>query len=71
MQTPKNRKVVVVGYAAATALGSDFAGTWQRALTGEAGFRRLSRCQVDHISLATNNDYVQALLRLFKQRGRA
>ena len=31
----------------------------------------LSRCQVDHISLATNNDYVQALLRLFKQRGRA
>lgn len=29
------------------------------------------RCQVDHISLATNNDYVQALLRLFKQRGRA
>ena len=31
----------------------------------------LSRCQVDHISLATNDDYVQALLRLFKQRGRA
>ena len=47
MQTPKNRKGVVVGYAAATALGSDFAGTWQRALTGEAGFRRLSRCQVE------------------------
>ena len=31
----------------------------------------LSRCQVDHISLATNNEYVKALLRLFKQRGRA
>ena len=31
----------------------------------------LSRCQVDNISVATNEDYVQALLRLFKQRGKA
>ena len=31
----------------------------------------LSRCRVDNISVATSDDYVQALLRLFKQRGRA
>lgn len=31
----------------------------------------LSHCQVDNISVATNDDYAQALLRLFKQRGRA
>ncbi len=47
MQAPKNRRVVVLGYATATALGKDFASTWQRAAAGEAGFRRLSRCQVE------------------------
>lgn len=45
MKAPLNRKVYVVGYDAATALGSTFAGTWQRALRGEAGFRRVTRCQ--------------------------
>ena len=29
----------------------------------------LNRCQIDHVAVATNEDYVQALLRLFKQRG--
>lgn len=47
MRPPQNRRVFVVGYAAATALGRDFATTWQRALAGEAGFRRLSRCVVE------------------------
>ena len=47
MRAPKNRRVVVLGYAAATALGCDFAETWRRAMAGEAGFRRLSRCQVE------------------------
>jgi 3-oxoacyl-[acyl-carrier-protein] synthase II len=47
MKAPLNRKVVVVGYAAATALGNTFAATWENAVAGKAGFRRLSRCHVD------------------------
>ena len=47
MRAPKNRRVMVLGYAAATALGCNFAETWRRAVAGEAGFRRLSRCQVE------------------------
>lgn len=46
MRAPQNRKVVVVGYAAATALGNTFARTWEGAVAGRAGFRRLTRCQV-------------------------
>lgn len=46
MKAPQNRKVVVIGYAAATALGNTFARTWQGAVAGRAGFRRLSRCTV-------------------------
>ncbi len=44
MKPPKNRKVFVVGYEAASALGSTFAKTWQGAVDGLAGFRRLTRC---------------------------
>ena len=47
MKAPLNRKVVVVGYAAATALGNTFSTTWENAAAGKAGFRRLSRCEVD------------------------
>jgi 3-oxoacyl-[acyl-carrier-protein] synthase II len=47
MKAPLNRKVVVIGYGAATALGNCFATTWQRAVSGEAGFRRLTRCTVE------------------------
>jgi 3-oxoacyl-[acyl-carrier-protein] synthase II len=47
MRPPKNRRVFVVGYEAATALGKDFATTWKRAVNGEAGFRKLTRCTVD------------------------
>lgn len=45
MKAPKNRKVYVVGYEVASALGSTFATTWQGAIAGQAGFRKLSRCQ--------------------------
>ncbi len=47
MRAAQNRRVMVVGYAVATALGNTFPLTWQRALNGEAGFRRLTRCQVE------------------------
>jgi 3-oxoacyl-[acyl-carrier-protein] synthase II len=36
---------MVVGYDAATALGNTFAKTWQGAVAGLAGFRRLTRCE--------------------------
>ena len=47
MKAPKNRKVFVVGYGTATPLGSTFKKTWKRAIKGEAGFRRVTRCQVE------------------------
>ncbi len=47
MRAPLNRKVYVVGYDAVTCLGNDFTTTWQRAVNGEAGFRRVTRCQTD------------------------
>ena len=47
MKAPKNRRVFVIGYEVATALGKDFQKTWQRAVLGKAGFRRLTRCHVD------------------------
>ena len=46
MKAALNRKVVVLGYATATALGNTFAATWERAAAGRAGFRRLTRCEV-------------------------
>ncbi len=45
MKAPQNRRVFVVGYDTATALGNTFAATWQGALAGLAGFRRLTRCE--------------------------
>ena len=47
MKPPKNRRVFVVGYGAATALGKTFDQTWERAVGGQAGFRRLTRCQTE------------------------
>ncbi len=44
MKAPKNRRVFVVGYEVATALGKTFDATWQGAVSGRAGFRRLTRC---------------------------
>ncbi|MBC2742552.1 MAG: beta-ketoacyl-[acyl-carrier-protein] synthase family protein [Desulfosarcina sp.] len=45
MKPPLNRRVFVVGYDAATCLGNNFETTWQRAVRGEAGFRRITRCE--------------------------
>ena len=47
MKAPKNRRVFVVGYGAATPLGKTFETTWQRAVGGEAGFRKLTRCRTE------------------------
>jgi 3-oxoacyl-[acyl-carrier-protein] synthase II len=47
MKAPKNRKVFVIGYGAATPLGNTFAKTWERAIQGEAGFRKVTRCKVE------------------------
>jgi len=47
MKAPLNRRVFVAGYAAATALGNTFEKTWARAVKGEAGFRRVSRCKTE------------------------
>lgn len=47
MRAPLNRRVFVIGYAAATPLGATFAQTWQRAVKGEAGFRKVTRCKVE------------------------
>jgi len=47
MRAPKNRKVFVVGYGAATPLGNTFEKTWKRAVRGESGFRKVTRCKVE------------------------
>ena len=47
MRAPTNRRVSVIGYAAATPLGAAFAASFDRAAAGEAGFRRITRCKVD------------------------
>jgi 3-oxoacyl-[acyl-carrier-protein] synthase II len=46
MKAPKNRRVFVIGYGAATPLGVDFIRTWQRAVKGEAGLCKITRCEV-------------------------
>jgi 3-oxoacyl-[acyl-carrier-protein] synthase II len=46
MKAPKNRRVFVIGYGAATPLGSTFEKSWARAVRGEAGFRNVTRCDV-------------------------
>jgi len=50
MKAPKNRRVFVIGYGAATPLGSTFEKTWRRAIRGEAGFRKVTKCQVNSLS---------------------
>lgn len=46
MKLPQNRRVYVIGYAAITPLGLNFTQSWQSAVKGEAGFRKVTRCQV-------------------------
>ncbi|OQY60619.1 MAG: beta-ketoacyl synthase [Desulfobacteraceae bacterium 4572_88] len=50
MRPPKNRRVFVIGYGAATPLGKTFEKTWERAVRGETGFRRITRCRVESLS---------------------
>ncbi|MDX9822840.1 MAG: beta-ketoacyl-[acyl-carrier-protein] synthase family protein [Syntrophales bacterium] len=47
MRAPQNRRVFVIGYGAATPLGRTFPETWERAVRGEAGFRKVTRCRVE------------------------
>ena len=47
MKAPQNRRVFVVGYGAATPLGKTFETTWQEAVKGKAGFRKLTRCRTE------------------------
>lgn len=50
MKAPKNRRVFVIGYGTATPLGKNFEETWKRALNGETGFTKVTRCSVDSLS---------------------
>ena len=45
MKAPLNRRVFVVGYDAASALGGTLAATWDRAAAGETGFTKVTRCE--------------------------
>ena len=47
MRAPLNRRVFVVGYDAASPLGSTFEKTWDQAILGKTGFRKVTRCKVD------------------------
>jgi 3-oxoacyl-[acyl-carrier-protein] synthase II len=46
MKAPKNRKVYVAGYGVASPLGSTFPETWEGAVSGKTGFRKVSKCEV-------------------------
>jgi 3-oxoacyl-[acyl-carrier-protein] synthase II len=50
MRAPKNRRVFVVGYGMATPLGKTFEKTWENAVQGKAGFRKITRCKVEALS---------------------
>ena len=50
MKAPKNRRVYIVGYGAATPLGKTFEKTWANAVQGKAGFRKVTRCKVQSLS---------------------
>ncbi len=45
MKAPENRRVFVVGYEAATALGNTFSKTWENAAAGKTGFKKVTRCE--------------------------
>ena len=47
MRAPKNRRVFVVDYGAATPLGKNFPESWNRAVKGEAGFRKVTKCETE------------------------
>ncbi|MCJ7774374.1 MAG: beta-ketoacyl-[acyl-carrier-protein] synthase family protein, partial [Desulfobacterales bacterium] len=45
MKAPKNRRVFVVGYGAATPLGKTFDETWSNAVRGMSGLRKVTKCE--------------------------
>jgi 3-oxoacyl-[acyl-carrier-protein] synthase II len=45
MKPPKNRRVFVVGYGAATPLGKTFAETWKNAVKAKSGLRKVTKCK--------------------------
>jgi 3-oxoacyl-[acyl-carrier-protein] synthase II len=47
VRAPLNRRVFVIGYGVATPLGATLATTWEQAVRGAAGFRRVTLCDVD------------------------
>ncbi len=46
MKAAKNRRVFIVNYGGATPLGNTFEKTWEHAVKAEAGFRKITRCEV-------------------------
>ena len=50
MKSALNRRVFVIGYAAATPLGKTLDLTWEQAVRAKAGFGPVTRCQVDSLS---------------------
>ena len=50
MKAPKNRRVFIIGYGAATPLGQNFDETWNHALKGKTGFTKVTRCEVESLS---------------------
>ena len=50
MRAPRNRRVFVIGYGAATPLGRTFAETWERAVRGDAGFFKPLRASLSSLA---------------------
>ncbi len=47
MRAPKNRRVFVIGYSAITPLGNNFEKSYNNAVAAKAGFRKVTRCEVN------------------------
>ncbi len=47
MKAPKNRRVFIIGYGAATPIGKNLQDSWENAVNAKAGFAEVSRCEVD------------------------
>ena len=45
MKAPKNRRVFVVGYGAATPLGKTFEKTWSNAVQAKSGLHKITKCE--------------------------
>ncbi|MFO7801561.1 MAG: beta-ketoacyl-[acyl-carrier-protein] synthase family protein, partial [Desulfovermiculus sp.] len=47
MRAPQNRRVFAIGYDMVTPLGIGLEATWEQAVQGKGGFRKVTRCDVD------------------------